>query len=241
MEIAALSFIASDDGPVGSLRLREALEAAGILVSEATVGRFLRSLDQRGYTESVRNTRGRVVTERGVIHLRDLLRRRHRASLSAELANAISADDVGALLDLLYVRRAIEPEAVRLAALNATDNELAELTEVAEQHIHAVGGGDDTVGVSKDFHDLVAAVSGNTILKAVMALLLASANDRLAELLDRITYDAGHALTFAYEHRRIGRLLRERRATDAATAMYAHIDDMIRAVEAFQLQQGESS
>ncbi|MFT4041223.1 MAG: FCD domain-containing protein, partial [Thermomicrobiales bacterium] len=188
MEIAALSFIASHHSPVGSSRLSAALTDAGIVVSEATAGRYLRALDQRGYTDPVRATRGRVLTEAGQRRLEDLLRRRRRASLSADLANAASADDIGALLDLLQVRRAIEPEAVRLATLNASDAELAEVVAVAEHHIRAVGGGDDTVIVSKNFHDMVVEVSGNAILRAVMALLLASANDRLIELLDRIVY-----------------------------------------------------
>ena len=237
MEIAALAFIADQDEPVGSPRLREALADRGIIVGEATVGRFLRSLDRSGYTESIKTTRGRVITPLGLDRLAALLRERRRASLSAELHQALGNDAVTALLDLLYARRGVEAEATRLATRHAPDDAIAEVTDLAREHVRCVGGGDDTVSAARNFHLELASLSGNAVITALASFLLDAGNDPLVQLLDQITFEAGEALHFAQDHARIAGHMLIRDEDAAERAMREHIDEMIAAVEAYLEKQ----
>lgn len=237
IEIAALAYIADQDEPVGSPRLREALADRGIVVGEATVGRFLRALDRSGYTESIKATRGRVITPLGLDRLAALLRERRRASLSAELHQALGTDAVTALLDLLYARRGVEAEAARLATRHASDDAIAELVDLAKEHIRCVGGGDDTVTAARNFHLEAASISGNAVIAALASFLLDAGNDPLVQLLDQITFEAGEALHFAQDHARIARSMLMRDEAAAERAMREHIDEMIAAVEAYRAAQ----
>ncbi|MCC6312685.1 MAG: FCD domain-containing protein [Thermomicrobiales bacterium] len=222
-----MTFIAAQDEPVGSQRLKEALEEAGISVAEATAGRFLRSLDGKGYTQSIGATRGRVLTPRGQERLAKLLRERRLASLSADLVEAIDISDLSSLLDLLYVRLAVEPAAARLVALRASDEEIAAIAQLAERHVHCVGDGGDTVEPSRAYHQLLAESSGNGVLTAVATYLLDPLDDRLARLLDRISFEAGEALEFARDHQRVSRCLQARDASGAASAMRDHLEKLM--------------
>lgn len=233
LEIVALAYIASHDEPVGSQRLQQVLAEAGFAMAEATAGRFLRALDQQGFTEAVQNTRGRVITAAGEERLAELLRERRRALLSAELVEAVSAADLQSALDLLYVRRAIEPEGVHHAALKATDAEIEAIARLAEDHVHDVAGS-DSVGPAMNFHRSLAEASHNGVLAAVAALLLDPVNDRLAHLQRQISSDIGTTRAYVNAHQQIAGHLRARDAHAAERAMRDHIDQMIAAVKAYQ-------
>jgi DNA-binding FadR family transcriptional regulator len=234
LETVVLAYIASHDEPVGSQRLKEALAEAGFSVAEATVGRYLRSLDQRGYTQSVKKTRGRVITERGEERLVELARERRRASLSAVLIEAVSADSVTALLELLAVRRVIEPEGVRLATLRASAEEIEAIAQLAQRHVQGVGNVDVSIEVGRNLHSAVAEASQNGVLAAVAAFLLDPAHDELQLLLNQIMFESGEALDFAQDHQRIIRQMRSRDPVKAELAMRDHIEKLIAVVERYQ-------
>jgi DNA-binding FadR family transcriptional regulator len=233
-EFVTLAFIAAQEEPVGSPRLREALAEAGIRVAEATAGRFLRSLDQRGYTKTVKTTRGRVITARGEERLAELARERRRVSLSEELIAAVSADEMTALLDLLLARRAIEPEGARLAARKASLEELETIAQLARRHVQGVGDVAVMIDAGRKFHTAVAAASHNRILAAVALYMLDPVNDQLLHLLNQIMFESGEALDFSQDHQRISRYMRARDGENAEVAMRGHIDKLIAAVERYQ-------
>jgi DNA-binding FadR family transcriptional regulator len=232
LERITLYTLAASDGPVGASRLVDELSRHNIVLSEATVGRFLRSLDRRGLTRPVGKL-GRLLTEDGRGRLRHLEFMQRQGERSAVLLGATTPTDVDELLDLLYTRRAVEPEAARHAALRATDLERAAIRAAADSHIHHVVDGTDHSTAALDFHRLVAEASHNMMLKAVAGLTLDSSNSSLAALLDDISTEVGAQFTFAHEHRTIVEAILARDPEAAEAAMREHLDDLIRVVQEY--------
>jgi DNA-binding FadR family transcriptional regulator len=234
MEFVALAVLDGTDEAVGSARLADAFRQAGIGVAEATAGRYLRQLDERGLTRALGTKLGRVITEAGRERLAELRHLRRQDEHGARMLSAVAATDIDALIDLLYVRRAVEVEAARLAALRATDAELARLADLSQRHVRGVGSGQDTVEPSMHFHSLVAEASHNRMLIAVALLLLDPANEPLEKLLGQIARDAGTTLDQAHDHIALAEALMGRDADAAEATMRAHMDKLIAAVEDYR-------
>lgn len=241
IEFVALGLLAEADEPVGSARLAEGLRQAGIAVAEATAGRFLRQLDERGLTASLGAKRGRVITEAGRGRLAELRVRRRQDRHGERLRGAVRANDVDELIDLLHVRRAVETEAARLAATRATDEELAGLAAFAEALLAAVGESHESAEPSMHFHRMVAESSHNRMLIAVTLLLLDPANDPLERVLEAIALDAGVTMDHVADHLRLAAVLRARDASGAEDAMRAHMDRLIRTVEDYRARTARKS
>ena len=238
MELAALAALDDAGEPVGSARLADALRQAGIGVAEATAGRYLRQLDERGLTRSLGVKAGRFITDAGRARLAELRHLRRQDEHGARMLDAVAATEIDELVDLLYVRRAVEVEAARIAANRATEEELAQLAALSRRHVHDVGIGQDTVEPSMHFHRLVAEASHNRMLIAVALLLLDPANEPLEKLLGRIALDAGTTLDQAHDHITLAEALTARDASAAETAMRAHMDKLIDAVEDYRQRTG---
>jgi GntR family transcriptional regulator, transcriptional repressor for pyruvate dehydrogenase complex len=233
IERIALETLASAAGPIGASRLVEELSRHDIDLSEATAGRFLRSLDRRGLTRPMGKL-GRLLTEEGRIRLQQLQILQRQGEHSALLVGAATPVDIDELIDLLYVRRAVEPEAARHAALRATDQERDAIRAVADSHIHHVIGGTDHAEAAIDFHRLVARASHNKMLTAVASLTLDPSNNPLSTLLDVISIEAGAHFAFAHEHRDIVEAIIARQPQRAEVAMREHVDDLIRVVQEYR-------
>lgn len=232
LEHLALTTLAMAEGPVGASRMAEEFSRHDIDLSEATVGRLLRTLDRRGLTRPVGKL-GRLLTEDGRARLQHLELLQRQGEQSAVLLGAATPNDIDELIDLLYARRAIEPEAARHAALRATDEERVTIRAVADSHIHHVMDGTDVGSAALDFHRLVAEASHNKILKAVADLTLDSSTSSLSTLLDFISTEQGAQFTFAHEHNDIVKAIISRDADRAETKMRQHIDDLIQVVEEY--------
>jgi DNA-binding GntR family transcriptional regulator len=234
MELTALALLAGTSEPVGSARLAEAFRQAGISVAEATAGRYLRQLDERGLTRALGAKLGRVITDAGRERLEELRRLRRHDEYGARMLRAVATTEIEELMDLLYVRRAVETEAARLAARRATDEELARIEETSSRHVHDVSVGHDTVEPSMNFHRLIAEASHNRMLMAVALLLLDPANDPLEKALGQIALDTGETLDQATDHLSLAEALRSRDPDAAEAAMRAHMDKLIQAVEDYR-------
>jgi DNA-binding GntR family transcriptional regulator len=232
LERIALDTLARSEGPVGASRLVEELSQHDIDLSEATMGRYLRELDRRGLTRPVGKL-GRLLTEDGRARLHHLEFLERQGKRSAVLLGATAPTGVAELLDLLYTRRAVEPEAARHAALRATDKERAAIRAVADAHVHHVLDGTDHTSAALDFHRLVAEASHNKMLKAVAGLTLDSSNSSLATLLDDISTEVGAQFAFAHEHRAIVDAIIAREPEAAESAMREHLDDLIKVVQRY--------
>ena len=234
LERITLTLLADSAEPVGSARLAEACRRAGLTIAEATAGRYLRQLDQRGLTHTTGARRGRLITDAGRARLAELQRLRRHDEYGATMLQAVATTEIAELLDLLHVRRAVESAAARLAASRATDVELAQIAAASHQHVRDVRGGHDTVEPSMNLHRLIAEASHNRMLIAVALLLLDSANDPLEKLLGQIALDTGETLDQATDHLLLAATLRSRDPDAAESAMRAHMDKLIHAVATYR-------
>ncbi len=218
IELETLRILSSaPDQPIGSSALVERLAASGMEATEPTVGRALRRLDRSGFTLRVSN-RGRVLTQRGQTYVRTLLHQDERNRLEDRVLELMRPQTVSGLLDLLIVRRALEREAARLAAEQASEVEIAALeaeTDVAE---------DPRPGA---FHEAVAAASGNQVLIAMLSLI---SNEQIHTRLRAILEEAGHGRSDRTFSRALLEAIRAHDPDLADAVMTEHFESMLAAI-----------
>lgn len=129
-------------------------------------------------------------------------------------------------------RQEVEASLVHLACARASDADLEALAAFCEESAAAAPDAsvDRLVELDIRFHDTLAALSGNGVLRAVLANL----NDRI-HLVRWIAMEGRRERTQA-EHREIVELLRQRDGDGAAALMRRHIlhrnDDILAAIKA---------
>ena len=114
--------------PVGSWSLKLDFDEHGIDSSTATIGRYLKMMDAKGYTVQ-RSNRGRILTPAGKIWLDGLERRINRAQVRDDVSRRMHVNEYAEMVDLMRVRKLIEVEAACLAAQNANDEDIKPLID----------------------------------------------------------------------------------------------------------------
>ncbi len=223
-----LKIMSEEHGTVGSGALSQRLRGAGYVMSEATVGRVLRELDEQGFTRRD-GFRGRALTVEGRRHLETLEAyhaRLHRGNHFVELLSAAGPRE---LLDVLVARRALERETARLAATRIEERDLDALSQLVKRHQVLTEKG--SVGSDEDvqFHKIIARASGNKVLQAAMDLI--RHEDQFSPVLHYIRGQVRS--TVVEDHRRILRELRTRDADGAERAMVHHLENLIRDVNTY--------
>lgn len=226
MALITLTLLAESGQPVGARRLGEVLRGNGVDVAEATAGRYLSELDELGWTRS-RGKQGRTLTTAGRNQLVQLRLRDQLAEASALIAAATEITRSEDILDMLHARRAIEPEAARLAASRATREEIEGMKEAAETC--ACSEGALRIMHSRTFHRLLARACHNRMLTAVAELLLET-TDRPGEKLElhRRSDSAGAYAQLAQDHTDIVEALESRDAALAERLTREHIDRILQ-------------
>lgn len=97
----------------------------GLLKKTATIGRYLKILDSKGYTEQKGNL-VRILSAYGVSWLSEMEDNLTREEVRKESSEALKVNKYSDLTDLMRARKAIEVETVRLA-LYATTEEITAL------------------------------------------------------------------------------------------------------------------
>ncbi|MFM8547555.1 MAG: FadR/GntR family transcriptional regulator [Betaproteobacteria bacterium] len=122
------------------------------------------------------------------------------------------------LLELMVVRKSIEPAAAELAATRGSEEELRAI-EYAAQAIEGASSLEDKITAGILFHLAVARASGNRLMIRIIASLL-----DLVVASHRITLNTveGH-IEGVIDHDAIGRAIRSRRPAEARKAMWEHL------------------
>jgi GntR family L-lactate dehydrogenase operon transcriptional regulator len=233
LEYTVMDIISRAAEPVGSSALARELERVGHNVSEATAGRLLRNLDERGLTERF-GFRGRRLTPLGHARREELMVTLEQISYGNELLNALKSTDRKELVDVLITRRAVEGESARLAAVHASPAEIQQMLSLIEHHRQTASRGlassDDV-----EFHRLVALASRNRVLLAVLDLIR---RDGLqAPVLEFIRKEVGSRVVS--DHTTVYQAIAARDPEGAKTAMIQHIDNVIRDVERYWAKVSE--
>jgi DNA-binding FadR family transcriptional regulator len=231
LEHTALKWLRNGNEPAGARRLAEVFRAEGAEIAEATAGRLLRSLDEAGLTRQV-GVRGRALTERGLRRLEALTQQQALSAQTELVALAIEPDTATGLIELLTARRAIEPDAARLAALNASDSELAAIAASADHRLdRTCRHVDERLTEAHGLHRLIAEASHNKIIAAIVGLLVDQRHDDLARLLDDFVLATGNLPTAANDHGTLVAALLRRDPVAAEAAMRSHLDGLVTIAE----------
>lgn len=137
-------------------------------------------------------------------------------------------------LELLEARQMIEPAAVRLACIRATEEELDRVDALLDEHARLLASGDAVHEQAARFHVLIAECSHNQIaaqfMKSIMGLLMARGRK-----IERIP---GYAEEEVIEHRAIAQLIRARDPEAAFAEMAAHI---VRSAQTYDADLAEAT
>ncbi len=180
--------------------------AAGLGVSRSSMREAIRALTTLGVLE-VRHGAGVSVTE---LRPRDLL---ETFSVLAEVSQGQT------LVEVLQVRRMLEPAATALAAARADDEQLRRLKALLDR-IDADGGEGETVSADLTFHQAIVEITGNATLAAINdGLSSRTFNARVW----RGHREAGLTARLREDHERIYRALLARDPDAARAAATMHV------------------
>ncbi|MFZ5634758.1 MAG: FCD domain-containing protein [Bacillota bacterium] len=221
-EYEILSILEERAGPVGCGLLSQLLEARGLAVSEATVGRVLTEMDRKDLTRKV-GFQGRVITDQGRQRLEQIRRVQHRMTYGNKFIDTLESRKKEDLIDILVARRAIERELARLAAIHATDAEIRLMESVLREQEEHTAQRQMTAEQDVKFHRLIAVAAKNKVLAAAQDLI--RHDGQLTPILEYIRTKVGSKL--AVGHGRILKAIRERDPAGAEQAMIDHIESLI--------------
>ncbi|MDR6687748.1 DNA-binding GntR family transcriptional regulator [Arthrobacter sp. 1088] len=216
-------------GPIGSRQLVAELGDQGFSYTEPTMARRLRELDSLGLTVKV-GSKGRTTTREGAARAREY----HQGTATIERVRDASVIRTSQdLLNLLYARRAVEPEAVR-SALASSENLSEKLGSLVDLHKEQVNHrGAFPHAAALNFHREIAEHATNPVLKAMLGIVFNDSTDRVERTLDTILVAHHHDANSVDEHAAIVQAMASRDADLAASLMREHIDRLVGEVLRF--------
>lgn len=227
LELIALELIAEQSSPIGASRLEAEWRSRGIDKGEATAGRFLRQLDLAGYTLLQNRTLGRVLSDAGHERLLELQREASTSDAEQALRSALDITTRSELIELLGVRKLVECETARRAAIHATDDDIREMKALVSSSCEA--SDDASMRESMAFHRAVANASRSPLLIAFMNLLQDPTNDPLENTLSRMTRVSGITDALHHDHDDLIAAIERRSPDDAVRIMESHFQNLIAA------------
>ncbi len=124
--------------------------------------------------------------------------------------------------ELLDVRRMFEPAVARVAALRATEEDLADLQRILEVQRLKLKAGQSAIVEDTAFHAVMARATRNRVIMSIMATL----NDLLVESRTNSLLQKGRPSRSLDGHEAVVAALRRHDAEGASQAMYNHIDQI---------------
>jgi len=231
LEFHLLRILSGQRRPVGSGTLQIELRRRGFHLSAPTVGRKLREFEVEGYLAKV-GVQGRTLTDAGRTHLAELGRQAILQNSSKALQHIVERGGKGEILDLLEARRIIEREIIRLAVQRAGERDLQHLEEILREQEQHVARGELGVAEDVQFHDALAEIGGNTVLRSLLAVL--RQQGQYTYIITYIRTRVGGRLTV--DHVEILEALRTHDLHRAQRAVDDHLRKLMRDVERYWRQ-----
>lgn len=126
------------------------------------------------------------------------------------------------LVDLMAVRKMIEPAMAREAARHARPDEIRQMEAILARHASRLEAGGLAIEEDSAFHDMIARASRNQVVPKVLDALM----DLLREGRERSLQGRGRPQRSLRGHRQILEAIRQRDATAAARAMLNHLEQI---------------
>ena len=126
------------------------------------------------------------------------------------------------VVELLDVRKMLEPPLASRAATHASASDIAELEEILHRQDEKVRRGDPGIEEDNEFHYTIAMASQNTVVLKVLDVLM----DLLRETRERSLQVEGRPQKSMAGHRRILSAIKRHDALAAELAMRRHIEEV---------------
>ncbi|MDQ0221404.1 FadR/GntR family transcriptional regulator [Peribacillus cavernae] len=221
-----LKYLLKTNEPVGSWVLKVMLELKNVTVSTTTIGRLLKTLDAKGYTELV-GSRGRVITAQGANIVHELSERVRREQLQKKIMKAAQPQNLQELIDLMSARKVLECETARLAASRAITTNIKAMEHTVKRHEMCLGNCGDPTFPALDFHGKVAEASNNRFLIASLDILV-NEELKLGSKIEEIRKE--RSAEYALHHRLIAEAIKKGDVDEAENEMRTHMDAIIAAL-----------
>ena len=210
-----LRLIGQSGTGLGAWEMQISLREAGVELSTATAGRYLKELDSSGLTAKLSN-KGRVLTDRGRSYMEQMDTELMSSYLHKGVKKAAGGGEYKDLFDIYAVRIPIELESVRLCCRSASKEEIAEIGRYAESYGQLAQGGEVFTNTSLDF------------MAALLEMLIFEQKKIENSLEYLITRRYG--LLFSRQHQEIYESIRDRDEERAVHLMQVHFDEIINAM-----------
>lgn len=237
MEYRILQQAADQGGPIGAGFLFNALQTDNNpILSEATLGRYLRSLEQRGYLASERydgRSRGRVITEAGRRRLSELSLDDDRQKSIRAVMELLGENLDKQLRDMLVARKIVEPEMAALAAQSATEENMSAIRRILNQMDQLTAAGQSMAPTDGPFHAEIAKASGNSILESI--LKIARTEQDHSQTIEYIIRACGHKNSS--DHWSIYRAIKDHNPNKARKSMRQHIINLIQKLDEYEKEK----
>lgn len=229
LQYEILKVIQQSEEPIGSLTLQLELSGDGIAVSSATIGRYLKELDFKGFTVRDSN-KGRMLTELGRSVLAQMQKSKISSELHASIRHSVSASSYDDLIKIYRVRQAIEQEAVCEAMEHPLSQEQSErIRRTIVSYKQSVTDEVEFIDPALDFHMSIAECTRNRFLEAMLRMLIFEQKvleDSFEALITR-----EHGLEYSWEHETIYKAMLRGDKDSAVELMNRHFTTMINQLQ----------
>lgn len=229
LRLEVLALVGADGGPVGARQISRMLQAKGMSVSESTISRVMRRLDEDGLTVTV-GTHGRMLSKEGN---RYLSTRQASRGLDKLVREAVDVRTIADLIDLFAARCAVETESARSAAVRSSPEHVERLRSLIVEHEAELAADNLFYRTPMEFHRAIAAASENRVLIALTDIILGPQQDRLEVALSVIVDAHQKAEPAIDEHTAIVDAIEAGQEEAAAALMSEHLHRLIREVETY--------
>lgn len=164
LEYPILEIMERSQEPLGACTLLEYLKSQDIKISEAGIGRAMRSYRLKGLLER-KGFQGHVITNEGRSRLQEL-----RETLKmGEMLNTLIPSSSGEsnVINILIARRALEREAAYQAALKATPEEINRLENIVKAQYAGMEKDESYSDLSTGFHREIISIARVPLLKSL--------------------------------------------------------------------------
>jgi GntR family transcriptional repressor for pyruvate dehydrogenase complex len=179
--------------------------------------------------------RGTVREALRVLAYVGLLERRKNGTYIAEGAGKKNSDDsitsairqYSGYMEIIEVRRVVEPELAALAAARATPEQVTELGDHYQRMLREQGDRERFIDDDNQFHRIIFAAAGNSLFQKIMATIQEVMRDNQAQVIRR-SQIMPRSLEF---HERLYAAIKEGDSTSARRIMREHVEDIEREMQ----------
>jgi len=126
------------------------------------------------------------------------------------------------IIDIFFVRKIIEPYIARLAAENASPEEIEEMEKILREQAGLIERGENTVNADSAFHSVMARTAKNRVMERLLLAIV----DLLRRTREEYLVDDKRAKKSLQGHWKVLESIRSRDCAVAQKSMLRHLEDI---------------